>query len=39
MKDLKVDWRRWTPVERAGAVLIAVGMPALFPALLLLGAG
>ena len=39
MKDLKVDWRRWTPVERAVAVLIALGMPALFPALLLLGAG
>jgi hypothetical protein len=27
MKDLKVDWRRWTPVERAVAVLIALGMP------------
>jgi len=24
MKDLKVDWRRWTPTERAVAVLIAV---------------
>jgi hypothetical protein len=39
MKDLKVDWRRWMPVERGIAVLIALGMPTLVPALLLLGAG
>ncbi len=39
MKDLKADWRRWTPVERIVAVFIALGMPVVVPALLLLGAG
>jgi len=38
MRDLKADWRRWTPVERIVAVLIALGMSGI-PALLLLGTG
>jgi hypothetical protein len=38
MKDLKADWRRWTGVERIGAVFIALGMSSMVPALLLLGA-
>ena len=39
MKDLKADWRRWTRVERIVAVLIALGMSGMVPALLLLSAG
>ena len=39
MKDLKADWRRWTLVERFVAVLIALGMSGMVPALLLLGEG
>jgi hypothetical protein len=39
MRDLKADWRRWTRVERIAAVFIALGMPGLVPALLVLGAG
>ena len=39
MKDLKADWRRWTQVERIVAVLIALVMSGMVPALLLLGEG
>jgi hypothetical protein len=39
MKDLKADWRRWTGVERIVAVLIALAMSSMVPALLLLGQG
>ena len=39
MRDLKADWRRWTRVERIGAVFIALGMSSMVPALLLLGTG
>jgi hypothetical protein len=37
MKDLKADWRRWTRLERAAAVFIALGMTSVAPALLILG--
>jgi hypothetical protein len=37
MRDLKADWRKWTRVERAVAVFIALGMTSVAPALLLLG--
>ena len=39
VKDLKADWRKWTPIERSAAVLIAFGMSSVLPALLLLGRG
>ena len=39
MKDLKADWRRWTPLERMLAAFIALGMPGLLPVLLLLSVG
>jgi hypothetical protein len=39
MKDLKADWRRWTRVERIVAVIIALGMSSMLPALLLLAEG
>jgi hypothetical protein len=39
MRDLKADWRRWTPVERIVAVFIPLGMSSMVPALLLLGTG
>jgi hypothetical protein len=35
MKDLKADWRKWTPAERIVAVVIALGMTSVVPALLL----
>jgi hypothetical protein len=35
MKELKADWRRWSRVERIVAVVIAVGMGSMLPALLL----
>jgi hypothetical protein len=37
MKDLKADWRRWTPVERTAAMFIAFGMSSIVTTLLLLG--
>jgi hypothetical protein len=37
MKDLKADWRRWTPAERIAVVLIVFGTSSMVPALLLLG--
>jgi hypothetical protein len=39
MRDLKADWRRWTRVERIVAVLLALGMGSMAPALLVLGTG
>jgi hypothetical protein len=39
MKDLKADRRRWTRVERIVAVIIALGMSSMLPALLLLAEG
>lgn len=39
MKDLRADWRRWIRAESIVAVLIALGMTGLVPALLLLGEG
>ena len=39
MKDLKADWRRWNWVERIVAVIIALGMSSMLPALLLLAEG
>jgi hypothetical protein len=37
MKDLKVDWRKWTRVEKISLVFIAFGMSSTVPTLLLLG--
>ena len=39
MKDVKADWRKWTLVERFVAVLIALGVSGMIPALFLLGQG
>jgi hypothetical protein len=34
MRDLKADWRRWSRVEGIVALVIAVGMGGMVPALL-----
>jgi hypothetical protein len=39
MRDLKADWRRWTPEEGIVAVFIALGMSSMVPVLLFLGEG
>jgi hypothetical protein len=39
MRNLKAIWRRWTRLERIGAVFIALGMSIMVPALLFLGQG
>jgi hypothetical protein len=39
MKDLKADWCKWTLAERIVAVLVALGMTSMVPALLLLVEG
>jgi hypothetical protein len=39
MKDLKADWRKWTPLERIVALFIAFATSGMVPMLLRLGQG